>query len=183
MTALSMLVTTVLAIDDDDLLFRRLNRRLSRSGSGAVTTAVPRVLFLQVDGLGHAVFQRAVRNGNLPTLGGRLSAGTHRLTAWETDAIDAVLTMSVAGKRKGGVGAGYYAYFSQPYNTTRTLLAALAEVTREVFQATAQRRRDVIPRVHRGGVFPLLRAFTTVVSRDVTVATLIGDMQAGRSGF
>lgn len=251
MTAVSMLITAALAIDDDDLFFRRLSRRLSRSGSSAVATDVPGVLFLQIDGLGHAVFQRAVRNGDLPTLGGWLSAGTHRLTAWETDwssqtgvsqcgilmgsnhdmpafrwleketgkvmvsnhpktaaeierrhstgrgllhadgasrgniftgdAVDAVLTMSVAGKRKGRVGAGYYAYFSQPYNTTRTLLLALGEVAREMFQATTQRRRDVNPRVHRGGVFPLLRAFTTVVSRDVTVATLIGDMRAGRS--
>ena len=38
-------------------------------------------------------------------------------------------------------------------------------------QAAAQRRRDVRPRVHRGGVYPLLRAFTTVLTRDVIVAT------------
>jgi hypothetical protein len=36
--------------------------------------------------------------------------------------------------------------------------------------------------VHRGGfVYPFLRAFTTVLTRDVIVATLIGDMRVGRS--
>ena len=52
---------------------------------------------------------------------------------------------------------------------------------REVHQAAVQRRRDVRPRVHRGGVYPLLRSFTTVLTRDVIVATLVGDMRAGRS--
>ena len=48
-------------------------------------------------------------------------------------------------------------------------------------QAGVQRRRDVRPRVHRGGVYPLLRAFTTVLTRDVIIATIVGDMRAGRS--
>jgi uncharacterized membrane protein YvlD (DUF360 family) len=250
MALVTMAVTGLLAIDDDDMYFRRLSRRMSRLDA-KVETDVPGVVFVQIDGLGHDVFQRAVRNGDVPTLASWISGGTHQLTSWETDwssqtgasqcgilmgsnedmpgfrwmeketgtvlvsnhpksaaeiearhstgkgllhadgasrgniftgdAADAVLTMSVAGKRKGRIGAGYYAYFSQPYNTLRTLLLSAAEVFREVFEAIAQKRRNVRPRVHRGGVFPFLRAFTTVLSRDVTVATLIGDMQAGRS--
>jgi hypothetical protein len=63
----------------------------------------------------------------------------------------------------------------------RTLIGVLADAAREVHQAAVQRRRNVRPRVHRGGIYPLLRAFTTVLTRDVIVATVIGDMYAGRS--
>jgi hypothetical protein len=107
--------------------------------------------------------------------------GASRGNIFTGDAEDAVLTMASAGRKRGRIGAGYYAYFSQPYTTMRTLLGVLVEMVREVQQAAAQRRRDVRPRVHRGGVYPLLRAFTTVLTRDVIVATLIGDMNAGRS--
>ena len=89
--------------------------------------------------------------------------------------------MASAGRKRGRIGAGYYAYFSQPYTAMRTLLGVVAEAVREMHQAAVQRRRDVRPRVHRGGVYPLLRAFTTVLTRDVIVATLVGDMRAGRS--
>ncbi|HEX6326205.1 MAG TPA: phage holin family protein [Jiangellaceae bacterium] len=113
--------------------------------------------------------------------------GASRNNIFTGDTADAVLTMSVVvgrdrGKgRKGRIGRGYQAYFAHPYNTTRTLLAAIGEIVREWQQAAVQRRRDIRPRVHRGGVYPLLRTFTTVISRDVTVATLVGDMMAGRS--
>jgi uncharacterized membrane protein YvlD (DUF360 family) len=97
------------------------------------------------------------------------------------DATQSILTMSVAGRVRGRVGQGYYAYFAVPYNALRTLVAFGAEVVREVVQAAKQRRRDVRPRVERGGAYPFLRAFTTVVSRHVLTQTLIGDLYAGRS--
>ena len=37
------------------------------------------------------------------------------------------------------------------------------------------------PRVERGGLYPFIRAFATVVERDVVVAAVIGDMLAGRT--
>lgn len=37
------------------------------------------------------------------------------------------------------------------------------------------------PRVKRGGLYPFVRAFATVVERDVVVAAVIGDMLAGRN--
>lgn len=113
--------------------------------------------------------------------------GASRNNIFTGDAEDAVLTMSVVVRRegrrapKGRIGQSYQAYFAHPYNTTRTLLAAVGEIVREWQQAATQRRRDVWPRVHRGGAYPLLRTFTTVISRDVTVAILAGDMMAGRS--
>src|SRR5690606_644685 len=83
-TAVNTAVTSVLAIDDDDIYLRQVARLARRRGS-SVATDVPGVLFLQVDGLGRAVLQRAMRDGNAPTLAAWLAAGSHRLIGWETD--------------------------------------------------------------------------------------------------
>ena len=234
--------------EDDDVVVWHLLRENKDAGSSDEPTGV---VFLQIDGLAHPVLQRAIRDGNAPTLAGWVQQGTHHLTDWVTDwssqtgvsqagillgsnedmpafrwmekennrvfisnrprhaaeierrpsngkgllfadgasrgniftgdAADSVLTMASAGRKHGRIGAGYYAYFSHPYTTMRTVIGVIAEALREIRQAAQQRRRDVRPRVHRGGVYPLLRSFTTVITRDVIVATLIGDMRAGRS--
>jgi hypothetical protein len=54
-------------------------------------------------------------------------------------------------------------------------------VGRETGQALRARLRGQRPRVSRGGLYPLVRAFATVVERDVVVAAVIGDMLAGRA--
>jgi len=250
-TAVSMTLTAALALDDDDVVLRHLLRKRRAPAASEGDPQVPGVLFVQIDGVAHQVLQRAVRDGNAPTIAHWLASGSHRLTPWTTgwssqtgasqagilmgsnydmpafrwhekdtgktyvsnrprhaaelerrlstghgllhadgasrgniftgDAEDSVLTMSSAGRKRGRIGAGYYAYFSQPYTAMRTLLGFLAEAVRERHQGRVQRRRDVLPRVHRGGVYPLLRAFTTVLTRDVIVATLVGDMRDGRS--
>jgi uncharacterized membrane protein YvlD (DUF360 family) len=98
------------------------------------------------------------------------------------DAERAVLTMSgVARKKEGRLGAGYFGYFSRPQQTARTLLAVIVEVARERRAASQQRRRGVEPRVHRSRTYALLRAFTTVISRDVSVQGVINDMCEGRA--
>src|SRR5215471_1752361 len=107
--------------------------------------------------------------------------GAGRGNLYTGDAEQNILTMSVAGRKRGRVGQGYYAYFAVPYNAMRTLAGFVAEVLRELAQASRQRRNDVRPRVSRGGLYPFLRAFATVISRDVTTQTLIGDLYAGRS--
>lgn len=57
----------------------------------------------------------------------------------------------------------------------------MAEVVREVAQGLRQRRRDVRPRVRRGGTYPFVRAFATVVATDVVVAAVAGALLEGRS--
>jgi hypothetical protein len=54
-------------------------------------------------------------------------------------------------------------------------------VAREIGQSVRARARKVRPRVSRGGLYPFVRAFATVVERDVVVAAVIGDMLAGRT--
>jgi uncharacterized membrane protein YvlD (DUF360 family) len=108
--------------------------------------------------------------------------GSSYCNLFSGDAGRAVLTMSVAGTvKEGRVGSGYVGYFTRPEQALRTLNGALADIVRERRAALEQRRRGVEPRVHRGWVYSLLRAFTTVVSRDVCVAGVLHDMAEGRS--
>jgi hypothetical protein len=117
--------------------------------------------------------------------------GAARGDLFTGDAPHVSLTMSAlpllgraARRRAGahdGAGAGYYAYFANPANTLRTLVGALADIAREISAAVRQRRLDVRPRVNRGGFYPLARAASTVVVRDVVVSAIIEDMLAGRA--
>ena len=107
--------------------------------------------------------------------------GASRGNVFTGDAVSSSVTMSGAGRRRGRVGEGYYPYFANPYAAVRTILGFAAEVLRELWQAAEQRHRGVRPRSPRGGWYPLLRALTTVVTRDVTTQALIGDIYAGRS--
>jgi Type I phosphodiesterase / nucleotide pyrophosphatase len=50
----------------------------------------------------------------------------------------------------------------------------------EYWQAWRQRRRDELPRMHRGGAFPWLRGVSNVIMRDATTWMLIDDMYSGR---
>ncbi len=98
------------------------------------------------------------------------------------DAERAVLTMSGITKRKEGrIGAGYGGYFSRAQQTARTFIGVVTEVARERHAATLQRRRQVEPRVERSWLYAFMRAFTTVVSRDVCVQGVVNDMCEGRT--
>ncbi|WP_369211804.1 phage holin family protein [Streptomyces flavofungini] len=116
--------------------------------------------------------------------GGLLTVdGASRGNLFSGGAEQLALVLSVAARRgrENRSRAGYFAYFSDPANAVRTALSFVAEVFREIgesLRARAERRR---PRVGRGGLYPFIRAFATVVERDVVVAAVIGDMLAGRS--
>ena len=100
------------------------------------------------------------------------------------DAGRSALTMSNVGTTKEGrVGSGYVGYFSRPEQAMRTLIAVVADIGRERRAARDQRRRGVEPRVRRGWAYALLRAFTTVVSRDVCVAGVLNDVFEGRAAI
>src|SRR5215218_3224205 len=85
LTVVNTLVTSLLGIDDDDFYYRNVIRRQARRTGATTETNVPGVLFLEVDGLAHAVVSRAIRDGNTPTLARWLREGSHRLIRWETD--------------------------------------------------------------------------------------------------
>ncbi|MGY1642861.1 phage holin family protein [Geodermatophilus sp. SYSU D00703] len=83
MAAVSGLVSSVLAIDEDELFFRRARRRARAVADGEPRP--PGVLFLQIDALSYDTARRAVRDGSMPNLAAWLRAGSHTLTSWHTD--------------------------------------------------------------------------------------------------
>ncbi|WP_435612298.1 phage holin family protein [Streptomyces sp. bgisy159] len=117
--------------------------------------------------------------------GGLLSVdGASRGNLFGGGADEQALVLSVAISRRTRENrsrSGYFAYFSDPANAVRTALSFIAEVVRELTQSTVARLRKRRPHVARGGLYPLVRAFATVIERDVVVAAVMGDLLAGRT--
>jgi uncharacterized membrane protein YvlD (DUF360 family) len=82
MAGVAAVISSLLAVNEDEVFFRRARRRAPGTD---VADCPPGVLFLQIDGLGHSVARRAVRDGSMPTLAAWLRAGSHQLTSWHTD--------------------------------------------------------------------------------------------------
>jgi uncharacterized membrane protein YvlD (DUF360 family) len=75
---------------------------------------------------------------------------------------------------------GYRAFLANGFNVARSFVLFGWEVILEWVAAAKQRRRDVRPRGHRGGVYPLLRATMCVIVRDLIVYGVLSDMMSGR---
>jgi uncharacterized membrane protein YvlD (DUF360 family) len=252
LTVVSIVVTTILSVDDDAIVYRSVVKRQMQK-AGAISSDVPGIVFLEIDGLGHDVLKRALSDGNAPNLARWIEDGTHRLVKWETDwssqtgaaqtglllgsnedipafrwwdkeqgravassspkdvlAIEARLStgkgllhadgasrsnmysgdavhssLTIATLRQGERhherrGAGYLAYFSNPFAFVRTAVLMVADIVKELWNAAEQKRMDVWPRGHRGFVYSLLRAFMVIVQRDLAASAVIGDIYAGR---
>ncbi|MET8576951.1 phage holin family protein [Streptomyces sp. NPDC005012] len=126
--------------------------------------------------------RRAVKHTGRP---GLLAVdGASRGNLFSGGAGEQALVLSIAARRRGKgfrSRSGYFAYFSDPANAVRTALSFTAEVFRELSQSLRARLEKRRPRVSRGGLYPFLRAFATVVQRDVVVYAVAGDMLAGRT--
>lgn len=110
------------------------------------------------------------------------AGGASRANILSGDAPFSLLTMSTVLKRDrpGRIGQDYFAYFANPYNVTRTLALVIREVASELWSAAQQRRLDVQPRIERGFTYALMRAWATVIQRDLQVEAVIADIYAGR---
>ena len=106
--------------------------------------------------------------------------GASRANILSGDAAHSMLTMSTALTRRRPIGRDYSAYFAQPSAVARTLVLIVAEFFRERHAARAQVRDDVRPRIARNRRYALVRAWATVVQRDLQVAAVVGDVLAGR---
>jgi uncharacterized membrane protein YvlD (DUF360 family) len=106
--------------------------------------------------------------------------GASRANILSGDAPHSMLTMSTVLRRRRPIGRDYSAYFARPYATARTLVLAIADIARERLAARRQVRADVRPRIDRSRTYALARAWATVVQRDLQVASVVGDMLAGR---
>ena len=81
--AVSVVFAVVLGSDDTYSL--RLAQRIARRQGIIDKTAVPGILFLEIDGLALPVLRRAMRDGSAPNMARWVADHTHRLTEWETD--------------------------------------------------------------------------------------------------
>jgi Type I phosphodiesterase / nucleotide pyrophosphatase len=108
--------------------------------------------------------------------------GASRANVFSGDAPRSSLTMSTVLRRdRGGLfGHDYYAYFANPYNVVRTMVLAIREIVLELWNASEQHRRNLQPRVSRRFPYPLVRAWTCVIQRDLQCETVMADIYAGR---
>jgi uncharacterized membrane protein YvlD (DUF360 family) len=106
--------------------------------------------------------------------------GASRANILSGDAPHSMLTMSTALRRRRPIGRDYAAYFARPYAVARTFVLALADLARERRAARSQARDDVRPRIDRSRSYAFVRAWATVVQRDLQVASVVGDLLSGR---
>ena len=117
----------------------------------------------------------ASRTGGLGLLS---DGGTSRGNLLSGNADAAILTVSRISADKRA-NPGYRAFLANGANVTRTLVLFLQEIGIELIAAARQRRRDVHPRGHRGGIYPLLRAGMCVFVRDLVAFSVLQDMYRG----
>src|SRR5205814_6166387 len=105
--------------------------------------------------------------------------GASRGNLLSGEAEETILTVSRTEAEKGA-NPGYRAFLANGFNVTRVLVLFIWEVILEWVAAARGARRNVRPRGHRGGVYPLLRAVMCVFVRDLIVYGVISDMMKGR---
>ncbi len=112
--------------------------------------------------------------------GGGLLAmnGASRGNMFSGDAPRCTATMSVIRDRRRSRASDFFAYFADPYGFTRTLSLYFWDVGAEMRAARRQRRAGA-EHVARGGAYPWMRGFITVIMRDLNVAVLMGDIVEG----
>jgi uncharacterized membrane protein YvlD (DUF360 family) len=122
----------------------------------------------------------AAIEARLSTGAGLLSGGgASRGNLLSGDAEETILTVSRA-ERERGANPGYRTFLANGFNVTRLLVLFVWEVGLELTAAARAKRRDVRPRGHRGGIYPLMRGAMCVVVRDLVVFGVLGDMMRGR---
>jgi uncharacterized membrane protein YvlD (DUF360 family) len=84
-SAISVALDVLFGTNDDDTYTFRVIQRIARRSGDRVQSDAPGIVFLEIDGLALPVLQRAMRDGNAPTMARWLEDGSHRFAEWETD--------------------------------------------------------------------------------------------------
>ena len=108
-----------------------------------------------------------------------VQGGASRGNLLSGEADETILTVSRTDAEKGA-NPGYRAFFANGFNVTRALVLFVWEIALELTAAAKAKRRDVRPRGHRGGIYPLMRGVMCVIVRDLVVFGVLGDMMRGR---
>ena len=108
-----------------------------------------------------------------------VGGGASRGNLLSGEAEDVILTVSRMDAEKKS-NPGYRGFFANGDNATRTLVLFGWEVILEWTAALRAIRRDVQPRGHRGGIYPLMRGALCVFVRDLIVSGVLTDIMRGR---
>ena len=108
-----------------------------------------------------------------------VDGGASRGNLLSGEAQDVILTVSRMEAEKKS-NPGYRAFFANGDNATRTLVLFGWEVILEWTAALRAIRRDVQPRGHRGGIYPLMRGALCVFVRELIVSGVLTDIMRGR---
>ena len=105
--------------------------------------------------------------------------GAGRWNAFSGDAAENIGVYSVFGDAAKGSRNTLLGYLLTPYMLSRILTLYLVEVVREWWQAWQQRRKNVLPRVHRGLKYSFIRAGTTTAMQEASRHILTADLLRG----
>ncbi len=108
-----------------------------------------------------------------------VDGGASRGNLLSGEADDVILTVSRMEAEKKS-NPGYRAFFANGDNAIRTLILFGWEIILEWTAALRAKRRDVHPRGHRGGIYPLMRGALCVFVRDLIVSGVLTDIMRGR---
>ncbi len=105
--------------------------------------------------------------------------GVSRSNVFSGDSVDSAITFSTLldKSRHSHHTANYF--LSDPYAVSRLVALTVADCWREVVDRRRTHRGNVEPRLQRRGIYPLLRAATTTILRDLTIYTLMSDVYRG----
>lgn len=110
---------------------------------------------------------------------GLLVGGVSRSNVFTGGSNDSMFTFSTILDGERPLHRGLEGFFADPYAMSRALVLSIEDICRELAASWRARRRRVEPRLSRGGTYPLARAATTVMLRDLTIGTLISDIYRG----
>ena len=105
--------------------------------------------------------------------------GASRGNLLSGEADHCILTVSRMDEEKKA-NPGYRAFLANGFNVTRVFVLLFWEVVLEISASSRAKRRDVRPRGHRGGYYPLMRGAMCVFVRDLIVYGVLQDMMKGR---
>ena len=108
-----------------------------------------------------------------------VDGGASRGNLLSGEAEATILTVSRMDAEKRA-NPGYRGFFADGVNVTRALVLFGWEILLEWSAALRAARRDVRPRGHRGGKYPLIRGVMCVIVRNLVVYGVLSDMMRGR---
>lgn len=108
-----------------------------------------------------------------------VDGGVSRSNVFSGDSTESILTFSTLTDRSKHSKHTTNYVLSDPYVVSRLLTLTISDIGREVMDRRRTRQRHIEPQLKRGGIYPLLRAATTTILRDLTLYTLMSDVYRG----